>query len=128
MKLKVLKNEYAIYRFITTSNIPEEVYGSDFYSITKTEDEISIVCNALMLSDKKIKRSINWKILKIIGPLDLSLVGIIADISKILSENKITLFAISTYETDYILVKNIDLIRTIDVLNKNGYIIRGDNI
>lgn len=63
----------------------------------------------------------DWNTLKIEGPLDFSLIGILSSISTILSENKISIFAISTYDTDYILVKDIEIIKAIDVLSINGY-------
>src|ERR1035437_8880136 len=103
----LLKGDYSIYRLKNDSAIPDWTYDSEFYSLTRTRDELSIVCKHVdIIMDDKIKIDKHWRILKINGPLDLSLIGIIANISSLLKENKISIFAISTYDTDYILVKN----------------------
>lgn len=66
----------------------------------------------------------DWRILKVIGQLDFSLVGVIADISVILKDNDISIFTVSTYDTDYILVKEKDLRSSIEALIENNYIIK----
>ena len=63
----------------------------------------------------------DWRALKIAGPLDLTLVGIIAEISRILKDSNISIFSISTYETDYVMVKNRDLNKAVDSLKANGH-------
>jgi len=121
LKLVILKDKYAIHRFDADTNIPEWIDNSDFYSLTKTADELSIVAKQ---SDSIAESPVinkDWKILKIQGPLDFSLVGIIAEISRILKEINITIFTISTFDTDYILVKNKDLDIAIDSLKANGH-------
>ena len=70
---------------------------------------------------KDIHYSKDWRILKISGPLDLSLIGIIAEISKILEEKNIPIFTISTYDTDYFLVKENDLSKAIKALREKGH-------
>jgi uncharacterized protein len=118
----LIKGDYSIYRFNIDSAIPMWVYDSDFYSVTRTQDELSIVCkNVDITMDANIKTDKHWRILKINGLLDLSLVGIIAKISHLFKENKIPIFTISTFDTDYILVKNQDLNKTMTVLNNAGH-------
>jgi hypothetical protein len=63
----------------------------------------------------------HWRILKIIGPLDLSQIGIIADISSLLKENRIPIFTISTYNTDYILIKNQHIEKMLSILENSGH-------
>ena len=111
MKLKfiILKDKYAIHRFDSCSDIPTWIKDSDFYSVTKTKDELSIVCKQLDSITEAPEINKDWRVLKLQGPLDFSLVGIIAEIAGILKESNITIFTISTFETDYILVKNKDL-------------------
>ena len=123
MKLKILKDTYAIYKFSPDENIPLKMNNSDFYSITQTDDEISLVCRQSENIKDALQVNKDWRVLKIIGPLDLSLVGVIAEISKILSENSIPIFTISTFETDYILVKDFDLNKAAEALGKNKNII-----
>jgi uncharacterized protein len=119
---KLLKGDYSIYRLKNNSSIPSWVYDSSFYSVTSTQDELSIVCNTVKITlDENIKTDKHWRILKIIGPLDLSLVGIIATISTLLKENKIPIFTVSTFDTDYVLIKNQDLNMTMTALSNAGY-------
>ena len=121
IKLKVLKDIYAVCKFNSSSEIPSVIYSSDFYSITKAPDELSVICKQSGLINDTQGINKDWRIIKVIGPLDFSLIGIIAEISRILYKNKISIFSISTYETDYILVKNLNLKRALDSLESNGY-------
>jgi hypothetical protein len=117
----LLKGDYSIYRFNKDSKVPCWVYDSDLYSVTKTEDELSIVCETVYSTlNDSVKIDWHWRILKINGPLDLSQVGIIADISSLFKDNKIPIFTISTFDTDYILVKTQYLDKTITLLTDAG--------
>jgi uncharacterized protein len=120
--LEILKDLFGIYHYENMSEVPERIESPDFYSFTKTIDEISIVCkqSAIKVSDKSIA-DIDWKIIKIKGPLSLSLTGIIAEITGVLWEIKVPVFTISTYKTDYILVKNENIDKAITALENNGY-------
>jgi uncharacterized protein len=123
MNLIVLKNKYSIYKFKDDYVLPDRIYLSEFYSITKTKDELSVIAVQSDLMPEIIACSKDWKILKIIGPLDFTLVGVIADISVILKEKKISIFTISTYDTDYILVKQNKLNVAIKALRDKDYVI-----
>ncbi|MBD7911685.1 ACT domain-containing protein [Clostridium sp. Sa3CVN1] len=120
MNIKVLEENYIVCRLDNEEVVPRWVNSKKFTSITRTEDELSIVCE-----DKNIPQEIKvertWRILKIEGPLDFSLIGILSNISSILAEEKISIFAISTFDTDYILVKEEDLEKTINTLIANGH-------
>ncbi len=117
----ILKDKYAIYKFKPNSDIPDWIKTSDFYSITRTKNELSIVSKQNDVMTESQESNTDWKILKIKEPLDFSLIGIIAEISGILKEAQISIFTISTYDTDYILVKNQDLNKAIDSLKANGH-------
>jgi hypothetical protein len=121
MNIIVLKNKYSIYKFKGDYVLPDWIYLSDFYSITKTKDELSVVGIQSDLISEKIACSKDWRILKIVGPLDFSLIGIIANISTILKDKKISIFSISTYDTDYILVKQDKLDIGIKALRDKEY-------
>jgi hypothetical protein len=123
MNIIVLKNKYSIYKFKGDYVLPDWIYLSDFYSITKTKDELSVVGTQSDIISEKIACSKDWRILKIVGPLDFSLIGIIANISTILKDKKISIFSISTYDTDYILVKQDKLDIGIKALRDKEYII-----
>lgn len=120
MKLKLDNGKYVVCRLEKNEKIPTWINTEKFYSITKTEDELSIVCLDENI-DENIKCEKGWRVLKIQGPLDFSLVGILSKISVILAENNISIFAISTYDTDYILVKEESIEKTIKVMTENGY-------
>jgi uncharacterized protein len=120
LTMKLLKEKYGVCRLNKTELIPEWAKNIDFFSITKTSDELSIVCSEDNIpNDIKCER--DWRILKIEGPLDFSLIGILASISTILAQKGISIFAISTYDTDYILVKNKDIDNAMDSLIKERY-------
>ena len=120
LTMKLLKEKYGVCRLNKTELIPEWAQNSDFLSITRTSEELSIVCSQNNIpNDLKCEK--DWRILKIEGILDFSLIGILASISAILARKEISIFAISTYDTDYILVKNKDIDNTIKSLIEEGY-------
>lgn len=94
--------------------------NSSFYSITKTANEVSIVCEKDILQNNPVNCEYqiedDWKAIKIVGSLDFSLTGVLSKFLAPLAENKISIFSISTYETDYILVKEDSLRKAIEVL------------
>lgn len=120
LTMKLLEGKYGVVRLDKTELIPEWAKNSEFYSITKTADELSIVCSQKSIpSDVKWEK--NWRILKIEGPLDFSLIGILSSISTILAQKGISIFAISTYDTDYILVKDKEINNAIVALSNERY-------
>lgn len=120
LQLSILENFFTIHRFPPNHVIPKQVYESEFYSISKTEDELSIVCSSSTQLNAE-KTEIDWSCIKVLGPLDFSLTGILADISAVLAEAEISIFAISTYDTDYILVKSEKLPGAKEALLASGY-------
>ena len=121
MNFEVLEANFAIYRFGNGRILPNWIYSSGFYSITKTKDEISVVTaqNDLLSSDIVCNKE--WRLIKIEGPLDFSLVVVISDVYAIFKSKNISIFALSTYDTDYFLVKQIDLDIGIQALIENGH-------
>lgn len=111
-----LSDKYTIYKLLSGQEIPSQILASEFYSITKTSDEISIISN-YKTNSKYLKSSKDWKGFKVEGILDFSLVGIINEITKPLKDNKISVFIISTYNTDYIFVKEKYFNKSIEILN-----------
>jgi hypothetical protein len=123
MRMKLLSGKYGVCRLDKNELLPEWVKDSEFFSITKTCDELSVVCSQDSIPDD-IKCEKDWGILKVEGPLDFSLVGILAAISTILAGSGISIFAVSTYDTDYILVKEKDIDNAINILTSNRYEIK----
>jgi len=120
LTMKLLKEKYGVCRLDKNDLIPEWSQTSDFFSIARTSDELSIVCSQDNIPND-IKCEKDWRILKIEGPLDFSLIGILSSISTILARKGISIFAISTYDTDYILVKDKDINNAIVALVNERY-------
>lgn len=100
-----MPDSYAICRLAPESKVPAWAFQGSFYSISKTNDELSIVVDQ-RFAPEGIKKAENWKGFKIEGPLDFSITGILAALSKSLADNQIPLFCVSTFDTDYILVES----------------------
>lgn len=120
---KLLNGKYGVCRLTSTESIPHWFQSSEFFSITKTSEELSIVCHQSTIPDG-VKCEKDWRILKIQGSLDFSLIGILAAISNTLAQQGISIFAISTYDTDYMLIKDKDLENAINALTYAGHEIR----
>ena len=118
--LSVLKGLYTIHRFGARDKIPTQVFSSDFFSISNSADELSIVCNASIRLNSDKSES-GWSCIKLSGPLAFDLTGILADITTALAKVDISLFAVSTFETDYILIKSENLIAARAALQSSGY-------
>lgn len=104
MKFILLPDEYSIYRF-GPGQIPSfDPRSQAFYCVTSTMEEVSVVCASGAL-EGALKVEYGWRLLKIAGPLDFSLVGVLAEASRILAAAMVSIFAVSTFDTDYLLVK-----------------------
>ena len=123
LNLSLLKDTFAICSLDKNHPIPLWATEGSFFSITHTGNELSIVCNEQSVPHG-IKSDKDWKCLKVEGPLDFSLIGIIANISTALAKEEISVFTVSTYDTDYILVKSSLLDKAIAALNKIGHFIK----
>ena len=110
----------SVVRLDVSSSIPEwSLKGDKFFSITRTSEELSIVCSEdLVPKDlpKNAKVENGWSCLKIAGPLDFSLIGTLASLATPLANAKISIFVMSTYDTDYILVKKENLEKALQIL------------
>ena len=95
----------------------------DFYFIGKTDEELSLVCKTEKVPAHVTDRDDGWKGFRIHGVLDFWLIGILAKLSAVLAEQKIGIFAVSTYNTDYILVKEENFDRAMNALAQAGYAI-----
>ena len=96
-------------------------FDSDFIFVGKTDNELSVVCPTADLPTNTACREDGWRAFRIVGTLDFSLVGVIAKISSLLSESGIPVFVVSTYNTDYVLVKKENEIKALAVFNQAGY-------
>jgi hypothetical protein len=120
--LVLLHDEFIILQTGIDQVIPPAVFECDYYSITKTKDEISIIVNR-HIDIPSAKISEGWRGFKVEGILDFSLVGIIYNIIAPLKENGISVFVTSTYNTDYLFVKESSLDKSIELFEKSSYIL-----
>jgi len=117
--LVILANEFSVCRLDPNADyIPD--FSNWFLSITKTEDELSVVCEESKAPPGS-RSEPGWKCLKVEGPLDFGLTGILSGISGVLAGNEISIFAVSTFDTDYILLKKHSLSLAIKALKNAGY-------
>ena len=101
---------------------------SEYSFIGKTDEEKSLVCITEDVPSNVTEREDGWMAFRIQGVLDFSMIGILSEISGILAENKIGIFVISTYNTDYVMTKKENYQRALDILNRAGYKIAGDEL
>ncbi|MVB10602.1 ACT domain protein [Caprobacter fermentans] len=118
MKLELIKGGFTVCRI---QNIKDAFLSGDFVSVTVTRDEISLVCPTGNVPEHCVSREDGWACVKVLGPLNFSLIGILARISGILAKNEISIFAVSTFDTDYILMKDEKLNQAVAALRENGY-------
>jgi len=118
VELKKIKSDFSVCKVEDYSLVNLD---SEFCFIGKTDEEKSLVCRTEDVPANTIERDDGWKAFRIQGILDFSLIGILSNISKILADNKIGIFAVSTYNTDYVLTKAENFQKAIDVLEKDGY-------
>lgn len=118
MKLKILSWPLTVCKLAGTEQVN---LADDFYFIGRTDEELSLVCRTEHTPSGTLEREDGWRGFRIEGTLDFSLIGILSKLSTILAENGIGIFAVSTYNTDYILVKEENLPRAMDALSAAGY-------
>ncbi len=121
MEIKIINQDFSICK---VQDLSEVDYSDEFCFIGKTDEELSLVCSTNRVPKNVIECDNGWKAFRIQGVLDFSLIGIVSKISTLLAENKIGIFAVYTYNTDYILTKEENFEISIKVLEHNGYIIK----
>ncbi|MBW1637104.1 MAG: ACT domain-containing protein [Deltaproteobacteria bacterium] len=120
LQFTVLEGELSIHRLPASAPVPDEVFTATFYSITRTSEELSIVCpEDININGARTEKG--WSCIKIIGPLEFSQTGVLAALSTSLARAGIAIFVISTFDTDYILVKSRFLTAAIEQLAAAGY-------
>ena len=120
LKFRQLPGSYAIVRLASDAPFPDWATKGDFTSITRTADELSIVRPTENLPPE-VRSPHRWVCLKLEGPFPFSLTGVLLSFIAPLSENGIPIFAISTYDTDYVLVQEPDSDRALDALRHAGH-------
>lgn len=120
LSLKILPHRMAVCRLEPTAPLPDWIGESGFYSFTRTEAELTIVCPETHLAPGTTSET-GWRCFKVQGQLDFSEIGIILSLTQPLAENGVAVFVISTFDTDYFMVKEKDLAKAIDALTTEGH-------
>jgi hypothetical protein len=120
LSLSLLPGRFAVCRLGPNEAIPDWVFSRSFCSITRTDEELSVILpEELVPSSWKAEKG--WRCLKVLGPLDFSLTGVLASLSTPLAEAGVPILAMSTYDTDYLLVRNGDVDTAKEVLIEHGH-------
>lgn len=118
MEIKRFEYDFSLCKVVDCSRVNLE---SEFCFIGKTDEENSLVCLTEDVPNNVVDCDDGWKAFRINGVLDFSLIGILSKISSLLAKNNIGIFAVSTYNTDYILTKRENFEKAIYVLKNAGY-------
>lgn len=120
LTLRLTEDVMAIHSLPAKSKIPEQVFNAPIYFIANTPQEVSIVLPSnITIESDDIED--DWRMFEVVGPLAFSLTGILSNISTVLANEKISIFAISTFDTDHILVKSNKIEHAKTALLANGY-------
>lgn len=120
MKIKIIKDNFSVCKVKDYSQVD---LNAEFCFIAKTDEENSLVCRTDNVPNNVTEREDGWRAFRIQGVLDFSLIGILSRISGLLAEHEIGIFAISTFNTDYILTKEKNYLKAIKVLDEARYCI-----
>ena len=123
MKIKPLIEDFSVCKL---DSAPRRVDFGKYYFIGSTDEEYSLVCETCRVPETAFVREDGWKAFRIQGTLEFSLIGILAKISAILAEAGIGIFVVSTFDTDYVLVKTQSFGKALKALEESGYDILWD--
>ncbi len=121
MTLILLPQAFSVCKVKDVSSVD---FTGEFVFFAKTDDELSLVCETERAPEDCVANEPGWRAFKIEGVLDFGMVGVLANISGLLTKAGISLFAVSTYNTDYILIKENSLDRAIEALIGGGFVFR----
>lgn len=120
LNLQLLPETLAVCRLEPGCEVPDWAMQGPFCSVTRTPDEVSVVCpERAVPADAKAERG--WRILKVEGPLDFSMTGVLACLTRPLAEANVSVFVLSTYDTDYLLIRDRDVTSAVAVLRAAGH-------
>ncbi len=122
LTLEILAETFAVCRLSPRDSVPTWANGR-FLCITRTDDELSIVCPQRLVPEDALHKP-GWRCLKVQGPLAFSMTGVLASLASPLADAGISIFAVSTYDTDYLLVQEDKLDAAITVLATHGHVTR----
>lgn len=124
LTLSLFPDRYAVCRFDSNEPIPSWATRSQFFTVTRTTDELSITCPEADVPRDVTKCERGWRSFKLHGPFEFELTGILASVLNPLAEAGVGIFALSTFDTDYVLVKEKNVEKAIEALRKIGHIVK----
>jgi hypothetical protein len=122
--LRLLEGELAVWRLPPDAAVPLPPPGAPLWSVTRTADELSVVSVPAQAPSQAAVET-GWRALAVVGPLSFSMTGVLASLSSALAEAAVPIFVISTFDTDYLLVKEANLERAINALEQAGHSLSG---
>jgi hypothetical protein len=125
-KLRVMPGFFAIVRLAADTPLPSWATAGDFFSVTRTSEELSVVCRANQVPSS-LAAETEWRALKVQGPFALSEIGVLAALAAPLADAKVSLFAVSTFDTDYLLVSDKKLSAATTALRAAGHRVSNSN-
>ena len=131
VSLYVIDIPLAVCRLAPDAPVPAWAVGGPFSSVTRTADELSVVCAAAAVPAElpaPARASRDWRALRVDGPLDLALVGVLAALAVPLADAGVSIFPIATHDTDWILVPGAQLERACDALARAGHEVQGREV
>ena len=123
MRLRLLDGEYAVCRLPEDADVPDWAGGA-FTSVTRTPSELSVVCDAAGVPGH-VQAEAPWRAIEVEGPLEFTLTGVLAQLTAPLADAGVSVFAIATYDTDYLLVRSDDLEAATAALEAAGHDVAG---
>ncbi len=121
--LHLLPDELMLCQLAPEAAVPAWVQGNVLLVVVRTPDELSLLCRVRPLPDKSGVRAVDqpWRALRVQGPLDLAMVGVLYRLLEPLAQAQVSIFALSTFATDYILVRSDALQTAVDALQRAGH-------
>jgi hypothetical protein len=120
LNLELLAGTFAVCRLEADAPLPSWATSSGFVSLTRTDAELSIVCSQESVPSG-VRREAGWRCLRVKGPLGFGLSGILASLAAPLASHGVSIFVVSTYDTDYLMVQERDLDRGVHALERAGH-------
>jgi uncharacterized protein len=124
LTLVVLEGELAVARLAATDPVPAWATQGSLTSVARTAEELSVVCAAAAVPTN-VQAERGWRCFRVAGRLDFALTGVLAAIAGPLAAAEVSLFAVSTYDTDYVLVREPSLAAAIECLKAAGHRVQG---
>jgi hypothetical protein len=124
LELLTLDDRIAVCRLDRNGPIPAWATRGGFFSVTRSSDELSVVCPEASVPEG-VRAEKGWRALRVAGAMGLSAIGVLASLAVPLAEAGVSFFAVSTFDTDYLLVKGRDLGRAVGALRAHGHVVHG---